>query len=88
MVSTYIRGNNFLRRNIYRYAIGRDFNSGTVVTATSSMGSGGGTMTTLREYHEETIYDRKTNKAFPSLGYPDASYSLGIKGCSKYMKNR
>lgn len=77
--------------NKYRYIIGRDFNSGIVVTNQQSMkvmGAGGGTMTTHREYHEETIYDRKENKAFPSIGYPSASYSLGMKAFSKFMKKR
>ena len=72
----------------YRYIIGRDFNSGLVVATTSSMGSGGGTMTTHREYHEETIIDRKLNSAFPSIGYPSASYSLGMKAFAKFMKKR
>ncbi len=75
----------------YRYIIGRDFNSGTVLTTQQSMkvmGVGGGTMTTHREYHEETIFDRKENKAFPSIGYPSASYSLGMKAFSKFMKKR
>src|SRR5688500_18904446 len=75
----------------YRYIIGRDFNSGQVLTTTTNMksgqvvpaGSAGPTMTTHREYHEETIFDRKNNKAFPSIGYPSASYSLGMKGFSK-----
>ncbi len=75
----------------YRYLLGRDFNSGLVVTTQQSMavmGVGGGTMTTHREYHEETIFDRKENKAFPSIGYPSASYSLGIKAFAKFMKKR
>jgi hypothetical protein len=87
MVSTAdLKDSKYNNTDIYRYVIGRDFNTGTVVTTTSSMGTGGGMQTTHREYHEETIYDRKTNKAFPSLGYPSASYSLGMKGFSKYMK--
>ena len=72
----------------YRYVIGRDFNSGLVATTKQSMGNAGGTFTTHREYHEETIFDRKENKAFPSIGYPSASYSLGMKGFSKFMKKR
>lgn len=53
--------------NKYRYIIGRDFNSGIVVTNQQSMkvmGVGGGTMTTHREYHEETIYDERQTKPF------------------------
>lgn len=76
---------------IYRYVIGRDFNSGLVVTTQQSMatmGVGGGAMTIHREYHEETIFDRKKNKAFPSIGYPSASYSLGMKAFAKFMKKR
>ena len=74
--------------NKYRYIIGRDFNSGTVVRTTQSMGTGGGSFTTHREYHQETIIDRKEGKAFPAIGYPSASYSLGMKGFSKFMKKR
>ncbi|WP_276502718.1 hypothetical protein [Terrimonas pollutisoli] len=71
----------------YRYIIGRDFNTGWVVTTNQPM-SAGGTFTTHREYHEETIFDRKENKAFPSIGYPSASYSLGMKAFAKFMKKR
>ena len=76
---------------MYRYIIGRDFNSGVVLTRQQSMavmGNGGGTMTIHREYHKETIFDRKENKAFPSIGYPSASYSLGMKAFAKFMKKR
>lgn len=73
--------------NKYRYILARDFNTGTVVT-TTNFGSNGGSMTTHREYHEETIFDRKENKALPSFNYPTRSYSLGIKAFAKFMKTK
>jgi len=48
----------------------------------------GGTFTTHREYHKETIFDRKENKAFRSIGYPSTSYTLWMKTFSKFMKKR
>jgi hypothetical protein len=89
MVSTEdLKNTKYDDTNKYRYIIGRNFNSGLVVTTNRPMGNGGGTFTTHREYHEETIFDRKENKAFPSIGYPSASYSLGMKGFSKFMKKK
>ncbi len=35
----------------YRYAIGRDFNSGLLMTTRRSTGTGAGTSTTHRQYH-------------------------------------
>lgn len=92
MVSTdNLKDPKYDNTDVYRYVIGRDFNSGLVVTTKQSMavmGVGGGTMTTHREYHEETIFDRKENKALPSINYPSRSYSLGMKAFSKFMKKR